>query len=117
MSEFKDGLQTNCTVIHNKVHHGGSNEMNFRMEAVKKFASPMDRQIDEALRIQYSSMEETSGKVVVMNSESEWRSNPIHRAVFPSQRRGEEGGRQTEGGARGGRIQRGGGRRENRVVV
>ena len=61
MSEIKGGVQTNCTVIHNKVHHGASTEMNFRMEAVEKFASSMDRQLDESLRIRY---------------------NPIPRAVF-----------------------------------
>ena len=55
-------------------------------------------------------MEGTSGKVV-MNSGSEWRSNPIPRAVCLSQRRGKEGG------AGRGRIQRGEWRQETGVVV
>ena len=78
VSEFIAGLPSNFSVIHNKVHHGGSNQMNFRMEAVKKFISPLDRQIDESLRIHYTEVDRKEGSdVVVMNSMSEWRNNKI----------------------------------------
>ena len=65
------------------IHHGGSNQMNFRMEAVKKFISPLDRQIDESLRIHYTEVDRKEGSdVVVMNSMSELRNNKIPRAAF-----------------------------------
>ena len=86
VSEFIAGLPSNFSVIHNKVHHGGSNQMNFRMEAVKKFISPLDRQIDESLRIHYTEVDRKEGSdVVVMNSMSEWRNNKIPRATFADQ--------------------------------
>ena len=75
IGEFVQGLTTNGLVIHNKLHHpGSSSEFHFRMEGTSLFSSPLDRQIDESLRIKYS------GVAVTMNSGSEWRSDPIARA-------------------------------------
>jgi len=46
------------------------------MEAMKTFARPLDRQLDEALRIKYSQAD------IVMNSGAEWRLDAIPRANF-----------------------------------
>ena len=68
------------------------------METIKKFKSPMDRQIDEQIRIHYTSKldtgEEYGEKVLLLNSGSEWRGDPVPRAVFA--RRSDEEGRDTE---------------------
>ena len=53
--EHIDALQTgkksNYLLIHNAEHHSGSKELHFIMEATGSFLKPMDRQINEALRI------------------------------------------------------------------
>ena len=75
ISEFGQRLATNGLVIHNQRHHPeSSSEFHFRMEGTALFTSPLDRQIDESLRIKYSEA------AVIMNSGSEWRSDPIPRA-------------------------------------
>ena len=53
----------------------------FRMEGTALFNSPIDRQIDESLRIKYSEAQ------IVMNSGSEWRMDPISRASVARQDR------------------------------
>ena len=73
--EFKQKLSTNGIVIHNNQYHSEAPTMfNFRMEGTGLFCSPLERQIDESLRIKYSSTD------VVMNSGSEWRMDRIPRA-------------------------------------
>ena len=73
--EFKQKLSTNGMVIHNNQYHSEAPTMfNFRMEGTGLFCSPLERQIDESLRIKYSSTD------VVMNSGSEWRMDRIPRA-------------------------------------
>ena len=65
LSEFSSGVQSNCMVIHN-----------FRMKGLRHIGRPLDRQIDEAMRIKNSSA------TVVMNSGAEWRQPAIPRASF-----------------------------------
>ena len=61
--------------IHNGKYHSECRaEFNFRMEGEALFASPLDRQIDESLRIKYSE----AG--MIMNSGTEWRMDRIPRA-------------------------------------
>ena len=75
LSEFHQKLSTNNMVIHNgKYHPEIRSEFNFRMEGEALFVSPLDRQIDESLRIKYSE----AG--VIMNSRNEWRMDRIPRA-------------------------------------
>ena len=76
MKEFNDGVSTNGMVIHNKKYHQGSKEMHFRMEALQTFQKPMDRQIDEALRIKNPEFD------ILMNSGTEWRIDYVPRARF-----------------------------------
>ena len=64
-------------VIHNKVHHHSERTMHFKFIIVKKIDRPMDRQIEEALRIKH-----TSSTTILMNSGAEWRGDPIPRAAF-----------------------------------
>ena len=58
MKEFKDGVSTNG------------------MEALRTFQKPLDRQIEEALRIKNSEFE------ILMNSGTEWRIDSVPRARF-----------------------------------
>jgi len=76
LSEFHSGLSSNAMVIHNRKHHDGSPVLNFRMEAIKTFISPLERQLNEALRIKYSDAD------ILMNSGSEWRLDSVPRASF-----------------------------------
>ena len=76
LSEFQAGLSTNAMVIHNRIHHNCAPSLNFEMVAVKTFTSPLERQLDEALRIKNSEAD------VLMNSGSEWRLDSIPRASF-----------------------------------
>ena len=62
--------------IHNAVHHGGSAEFHFRMEGVGRFSVPLDRQLNESMRIRHSQAD------VLMNSGSEWQADRVPRAVF-----------------------------------
>ena len=63
-------------VIHNRSHHDGDTNLNFRMEAIRTFVRPLDRQLDEALRIKHSEAN------IIMNSGAEWRLDAIPRAHF-----------------------------------
>ena len=76
LEELGSGLRSNCMVIHNITHHNSPSEMHFQMKVIKTFISPMDRQINESVRINNSEAD------FIMNSGSEWRSNRIPRAVF-----------------------------------
>ena len=57
------------------------------MEALRTFQKPLDRQIEEALRIKNSQFD------ILMNSETEWRIDSVPRARFtaPGLRGGETG--------------------------
>ena len=81
-SEFNQKLSTNGLVIHNnRYHQEAPTVFNFRMEGTALFNSPIDRQIDESLRIKYSDAD------IIMNSGSEWRMDPIPRASVARQDR------------------------------
>ena len=54
LEELRTGVASNCMVIHNDVYHSRSRENHFRMEGIKSFKKPTDRQINESLRIQDS---------------------------------------------------------------
>ena len=82
MSEFRSGLSSNCMVIHNQAHHGGSKEFHFKMEGKKPFRITMDRQIDESMRMKFFVSNNSGGNKVLMNSGSEWRGDAIPRAIF-----------------------------------
>ena len=62
--------------IHSRVHHSGVDKrmVHYRMEVLRKYKSPLDRQIGEALFIARSSAN------VRMNSGAEWRFNALPRA-------------------------------------
>ena len=76
ISEFKRKVSSNCMVIHNLTHHDGSTEFHFKMESIGHFRTPLDRQLNESLRIQHSNAD------ILMNSGSEWRADRVPRAVF-----------------------------------
>ena len=76
LSEFQAGLSSNSMVIHNRNHHPNVSTLNFKMEAIRTFNTPLERQLDEALRIKNSNAN------IVMNSGSEWRLDSIPRANF-----------------------------------
>ena len=78
LREFFGGVSSNCMVIHSKTHHQGSKQLSYRMEPSGTFRTPLDRQLDESLRLKYS-----NGSIV-LNSGSEWRGDPIPRASFVS---------------------------------
>ena len=52
--------------------------MHFRMEGIKSFKKPLDRQVNESLRIQGSA----DTVDIIMNSGSEWRADALPRASF-----------------------------------
>ena len=64
-------------VIHSRVHHPDEDRstVKYRMEILKSIRRPLDRQITEAMYISKSSAD------VLLNSGSEWRSNPVPRAA------------------------------------
>ena len=76
LQELRSGNKSNCMVIHNTIHHDSPTEQHFMMRVVRTFISPMERQIDESIRINGSEAD------VVMNSGSEWRADRVPRAVF-----------------------------------
>ena len=76
LEELKAAVRTNGMVIHNSKHHDTLTEKNFMMRVVKTFSRPLDRQIDESVRIKDSCAD------IVMNSGSEWRGDRIPRASF-----------------------------------
>ena len=65
LSEFRSSTSSNAMVIHIRKHHSGSTDLNFKMEAIKSFNTPLDRQLNEALRIKHSDAD------ILMNSGSE----------------------------------------------
>ena len=75
---LSSGLKTNCLVIHNNVHHDGSQEAHFKMEATGVFSKAIDRQIDESVRMKYHMKK--GG--ILLNSGSEWRGDSVPRANF-----------------------------------
>ena len=76
MQELKAGLRTNAMVIHNVTHHESPTENNFQMRVLKIITKPLDRQIDESIRIKDSEAD------IILNSGSEWRADKIPRAAF-----------------------------------
>ena len=76
LSEFYRGVSSNCMVIHSNKHHHGSKELSYRMEPCGTFRTPLDRQLNESMRLKYSSAS------IVLNSGSEWRGDSIPRASF-----------------------------------
>ena len=76
LGELSTGNKSNAMVIHNKKFHPQTSGLNFRMEGLKHIGRPLDRQIDEAMRIKHSRAE------VLMNSGAEWRRVAIPRATF-----------------------------------
>ena len=76
LSEFRSSVSSNAMVIHNRKHHSGSTDLNFKMEAIKSFTTPLERQLNEALRIKHSDAD------ILMDSGSEWRLDSIPRASF-----------------------------------
>ena len=77
LEDFDSWLSTHCMVIHNKVHHASSRTQHFKFTILKTVKGAMDRQIEEAMRIK-----QTSATTILMNSDVEWRSDPIPRAAF-----------------------------------
>ena len=71
------GTTSNCLVIHNNVHHGGSKDANFTMVPTRTFNDPLSRQVDESMRLKYQDK-----STIVMNSGNEWRGDSIPRARF-----------------------------------
>ena len=55
-----------------------------KMQAMRKFIALMDRQIVESVRIKQFVIDNEDG--IVMVSGSEWREDPVDRAVFGSNR-------------------------------
>ena len=77
LEELKGAVRTNGMVIHNANHHHDSLiENHFMMRVVRTFSRPLDRQIDESVRIKDSDAD------IIMNSGSEWRGDRIPRASF-----------------------------------
>ena len=76
LEELKSALKTNCMVIHNSRHHDSPTEDNFMMKVLRTFSRPLERQIDESVRIKDSMAD------FIMNSGSEWRGDRIPRASF-----------------------------------
>ena len=76
ISEFKRKVSSNCMIIHNLAHHEGSADFHFKMESVGRFHAPLDRQLNESMRIQHSKAD------IIMNSGSEWRADRVPRAMF-----------------------------------
>ena len=55
-----------------------------KMQAMRKFIAPMDRQIEESVMIKQFVFDNEDG--IVMVSGSEWREDPVARAVFGTNR-------------------------------
>ena len=80
LQELKAGLRTNAMVIHNVTHHESPTENNFQMRVLKIITKPLDRQIDESIRIK------DSEAGIILNSGSEWRGDRVPRASFQTNR-------------------------------
>ena len=62
--------------LHGDPYHQESQVLNFRMEGLGHYNRPLDRQINEALRIK------NSNASIIMNSGAEWRQPALPRAIF-----------------------------------
>ena len=67
LEELKGAVRTNGMVIHNANHHDSLIENHFMMRVVRTLSRPLDRQIDESVRIKDSDAD------IIMNSGSEWK--------------------------------------------
>ena len=76
LREFRGNNSSNCMVIHSRTHHEGSDQFTYKMESTGFFRTPLDRQLDESMRLKFS------GADITMNSGSEWRGVAIPRASF-----------------------------------
>ena len=77
LSQYAANESSHCMAIHSRVHHPDEDRstVKYRMEILKSIRRPLDRQITEAMYISKSSAD------VLLNSGSEWRSNPVPRAA------------------------------------
>ena len=82
LREFYGGVISNCMVIYSNKHHNGSKQLSYRMEPCGTFSTPLDRQIDESMRLKYTSAS------IVLNSGNEWRGDPIPWASFGPREQG-----------------------------
>ena len=80
LQELKGALRTNAMVIHNLAHHDSPTENNFQMRVLKVISKPLDRQIDESIRIKDSEAD------FILNSGAEWRNDRVPRASFQTTR-------------------------------
>ena len=48
LSEFRSSVSSNAMVIHNRKHHSESTDLNSKMEAIKSFITPLERQLNES---------------------------------------------------------------------
>ena len=71
LRDLANNTKTSPLVSHHLTHHGGTQPA-FRMEILRVFKLALDRQIEEATRI-----EEEGGNPLSMNNRSEWRSTPL----------------------------------------
>ena len=69
-------VSTNCMVIHSNRYHHGSRDLTYKMEPTGVFNTALDRQLDESMRLKFSSAS------IILNSGSEWRGESIPRASF-----------------------------------
>ena len=76
LREFRGKSSSNCMVIHSRTHHEGSDQFTYKMEATGFFRTPLDRQLDESIRLKFS------GADIMLNSGAEWRGVAIPRASF-----------------------------------
>ena len=76
IEELGSAVRTNGMVIHNSIHHQLLTENNFMMRVIRTFSSPLERQIDESIRIKDSEAD------FILNSGAEWRNDRIPRASF-----------------------------------
>ena len=80
LQELKGALRTNAMVIHNLAHHVSPTENNFQMRVLKVISKPLERQIDESIRIKDSEAD------FILNSGAEWRSYGVPGASFQAGR-------------------------------
>ena len=80
LQELRGAVKTNAMVIHNIAHHDSPSENHFEMKVVKIISKPLERQIDESIRIQNSDAN------IILNSGSEWWGDRVPRASFQTSR-------------------------------
>ena len=76
LREFRGRVSSNCMVIHSNRYHHGSRDLTYKMEPTGVFNTALDRQLDESMRLKFSSAS------IILNSGSEWRGESIPRASF-----------------------------------